>query len=322
MLDVVVTCVRHGPEIATFPQVRGYYLAKHLARSGVDAEFRQLPLPSLQCRVVICSEYQCPIDYFQRKLEPSLSEIDADRMYCMADKALVGQHRHFSQGYRDWFIATGGGVLCHLPDVKLERHEKWIGVGVDLDVVPAPLGPSDRILFDFPQSSTEDAAPMFDIRVLDTVRARLNGCVIAGSGPADAPVRGAFDEWVAYGQEHTTYVRAAFHNLFAFVPGLDESMGLSLAEAQAAGASIVFSGSQVRESMLCPEATVHYRAGDPDSLAHALIEARTRDRERIRAQAADHFDFAAVAARTRAAIGLSRSGLAAQLGRVTQKGRR
>jgi hypothetical protein len=44
MLDVLVTWLPRGDAPVTFPQVRGYYLTKHLARSGLRAEFRQLPL--------------------------------------------------------------------------------------------------------------------------------------------------------------------------------------------------------------------------------------------------------------------------------------
>jgi hypothetical protein len=33
----------------------GFYLARHLARAGLRAEFRQLPLPGFACKVLICS---------------------------------------------------------------------------------------------------------------------------------------------------------------------------------------------------------------------------------------------------------------------------
>jgi hypothetical protein len=46
VLDVLVTGLPHGEQPVMFPQLRGYYLAKALARSGLRAEFRQLPQPS------------------------------------------------------------------------------------------------------------------------------------------------------------------------------------------------------------------------------------------------------------------------------------
>jgi hypothetical protein len=242
-------------------------------------------------------------------------------MYCMAARTLLGLRDQFSREYREWFAATGGGVLCHLPTDKLEPYDSWIGVGVDPDVIPAPVGPSNRVLFDFPRSSNENAASTFDVSVLDEVRAQLSECTIAGSGPADAPVRDAFDEWIAYGQDHATYVRAAYRNLFAFVPGWQESMGMPFAEAQMAGACIVFSERQAPEAMLCPDAAISYQAGDPRSLARALADARTRDRGRIRQQAAERFDFTEVVKRTRAAIGLTQPGLMAKLAGIARRTR-
>ena len=56
-------------------QVRGFYLARHLARAGFNAEFRQLPLPGFGCKVLICSEYQCDMQWFERRLAGPLSEI-------------------------------------------------------------------------------------------------------------------------------------------------------------------------------------------------------------------------------------------------------
>jgi hypothetical protein len=59
-LDVLVTCRPHRgvPDLSLFPQVRGYYLAKHLRRSGLNAEFHPLPRPGLECEVLIWSEYE------------------------------------------------------------------------------------------------------------------------------------------------------------------------------------------------------------------------------------------------------------------------
>jgi hypothetical protein len=49
---------------------------------------------------------------------------------------------------------------------------------------------------------------------------------------------------------------------------------------------------------------VQYRAGDPQALADALVAATYRNPGVVRAQALERFDFEAVVARTRSAIGL------------------
>jgi hypothetical protein len=303
-LDVLVTCHDHGDRLQIFPQVRGYYLAKHLARSGLRAEFRQLPAPGVASEVVIVSEYQHEMDWFGRYMEGPLAGIGADRMFCMIAFSLAARPDHFSRPYCEWFAARGG-VLCHLTEGLLLPHERWIGLGVDLDVVPAGDGPRDEVVFDFPRSSRRDTASEFDPGVLDAIRARRPELRLVGSGPADAVVRDAFDTWVPYGQDHDAYVAAAFSRAVAFVPGWYESMGLPIAEAQVAGACVVSSEYQVRDEMLVPEAAIAYRSGDAGSLADALAEVGQRDAEVIRAQAVERFDFAAVVERTRAAIGLA-----------------
>ena len=128
---------------------------------------------------------------------------------------------------------------------------------------------------------------------------------MVGSGPASAGIRTAFDAWIDYGQEHAAYASAAFSRTSAFVPGCTESMGLALAEAQVAGACVVSTDRQVRADMLVPEASVHYVADDPGSLADALARAGERAGPRIRQSAIDKFDFGAVSQRTLRAIGLS-----------------
>jgi hypothetical protein len=195
--------------------------------------------------------------------------------------------------------------LVHLPNEEYEPYEHWIGLGVDRDVVDRPLDVErNRILFDFPRSSDEDASAVFDLRLLDVVRGALPDCVLVGSGPADSPLRPFFDDWVPYGQTHAAYTEAALPGVFAFVPGWEESMGLQVAEAQIVGAAIVSTAYQVPDSMLCPHADIHYRADDAAGLVKGLIEARGRNRDLIRAEAAARFDFFAVAKRTRKAIGL------------------
>lgn len=304
MLDVLVTCYPHSNTLALFPQVRGYYLAKHLARSGLRAEFRQLPLSSLACEVLICSEYQPPMDWFERNLAGPLGEIRSGRMFCLTDFSLAGWPHHFSRRYCEWFGARGG-VLCHLTDGELLPYEHWIGVGVDADVVrPAPDGRRDHVLFDFPQSSSNDPTSSLDCAVLRAVRERMPGYRLVGSGPPDALTRDTFDDWLDYGQDHAAYVASAFSRAVAVVPGSGESLGLALAEAQVAGACVVSSAWQVKDAILVSEAAVSYSADDPRSLAEALVVASTRDWRRIRDSGRNRFDFGSVVARTRAAIGI------------------
>jgi hypothetical protein len=287
-----------------FPQVRGYYLAKYLARSGLRAEFRQLPQPSVTCEVLICSEYQDSMEGFERRLLPNLTEIRADRLFCLSDYSLHGKHDHFSQGYCEWF-GKRGGVLCHLPGDELETYETWIGLGVDADVVRLDTQrPRDGVLFDFPRSGSQDASSDFDTGVLAVLHDQLRDVRVAGSGPSDMAVKAAFDDWVDYGQPHPAYVSAAFSGKFALVPVLGESLGLALAEAQVAGLCIVSSEGQVKDWVLCPEASVLYEPGQALSLAQALSTARARNPLLVREQAAARFDFRDVVARTRHAIGL------------------
>ena len=302
-LDVLVTCLPHTERLSMFPEVRGYYLAKHLARSGLRAEFRPLPVADVSCDVLICSEYQCEMDWFDRHLAAPLSRIDADRRFCLVDSSLYGRGDHFSREVCEWF-GDRGGVLCHLADEHLEPYEHWIGIGVDAEVVrPAAEGRRDLVVFDFPHSNSEDPASTFDVSSLEAIRKRLPTLRLIGTGTADAPIRDAFDAWLTYGAPHPVYVAAAFSRATAVVPGCAESLGLALAEAQVAGACVVSSEFQVKRQILVPEAAVPYTAHDAGSLADALAIATTRDATRIRAAACSRFDFAAVAARTREAIG-------------------
>jgi hypothetical protein len=252
--------------------------------------------------VLICSEYQCELSWFEACLATPLSEITAARMYCMAAYPVLAR-RHFSGEYCRWFAARGG-VLVHLDDGSLAPGEHWIGVGVDTDVVMGSRGARDAVLFDFPRSRRDDAAAGFDVASLDVVRSRLPRCRLIGTGPDDSPVRDAFDEWVSYGLPHPSYVERVFGGVFAVVPGVAESMGLAMAEAQVAGSCVVSRDGELRPSILCPEAALTYERADPGSLASALEQARTRDPELIASRARERFDFARVVARTLRAIGL------------------
>jgi hypothetical protein len=303
-LDVLVTCFSHSERLTLFPHVRGHYLAEHLARAGVRAAFQPLPVGPVSCEVLICSEYQCEKEWFERRLAAPLTETAASRMFCLADSSLRGRPDHFSRWYCEWFAARGG-VLCHMIDGEAEPYEHWIGIGVDDAVArPAADGRRDHVVFDFPRSGASDPASEFDLATLDIVRARVPQWRLVGTGNADSPVRDAFDAWLDYGMPHAEYVHAAFSRALAVVPGCDESLGLALAEAQVAGACVVSSEYQVRKEVLVPEATVGYTAGDAGSLADALVEAGRRDAHRIRQQASERFDHAAVVERVRAVVGV------------------
>ncbi len=302
-LDVLVTCHPHAPTPQIFPQVRGFYLARHLARSGLRAQFRQLPVRGIKCEVLICSEYQSTAAWFERHLAGPLAEIRSSRAYCLTDAPVAGRS-HFSSTYCEWF-AQRGGILFQLPVVyRPADHEHFIGLGVDADVIPRPDGSPDAVVFDFPRSRRRDAASSFDPAVAAAVRARAPEYRLVGTGPADAVVRPLFDEWVEYGQPHARYVARAFRGAVAFVPGRGEAMGLALAEAQVAGACVVASEWQVKPSMLASGAGVSYRRDDGDSLADAILEARSRRRDAIAASARRRFDMSRVVVRTRAAVSL------------------
>jgi hypothetical protein len=302
MLDVLVTCFPHGPTISTFPQVRGYYLAEHLSRLGVRAAFRQLPLPGLECKVVICSGYQAELDWFDRHLAEPLTAIAAERLFCLTDYSMTEFHEHELKEYSEWFGARGG-VLVHLPAKHLEPYEHWIGLGVDGDVVHPGAG-RDRVLFDLPGSHNEDTSAHFDTRTIDAVRAVLPDARVCGSGPRDAAIRASFDEWIDYGQPHAVYAAAAFPGCFAFVPR-GESLGLPVAEAQVAGACVLHTGYWVRDEMLVEGGGIRYERDNVASLVRGLVQARQRDGAAIRAAALELFDYAAVARRTLRAIGLT-----------------
>ena len=296
---MLVTCHPHHEAIAWFPRVRGHYLAKHLARAGLAAEFHELPVPGVRPTVVICSEYQQELDWLEQHLAAPLTALGAERTYCLADASLVDAPDHFSQPYCRWFAARGG-VLCHLAGEDLLPYEHWIGIGVDGEVVrPDANGRRDQVVFDHPKRGTPP-----DPGALATIRARIPGLRLVGTGPDDTPDQDAYDEWIDYGLPHETYVRAVFAGAVAYVPGAHESMGLPITEAQVAGACVVSSIFQVKPELLVPSAKVGYEAGDADSLVVALAVAQARDGVEIREQALERFDFAAVAARTRAAIGL------------------
>jgi len=303
MLDVLVTCFPHGPTIATFPQVRGYYLAEHLSRLGVRAAFRHLPLPGLECKVAICSSYQAEPEWFDAHLAEPLTAIKAERLFCLTDYSMTEVHENDSVEYCEWFAARGG-VLVHLPAKELEPYERWIGLGVDGDVVH-PAANRDRVLFDLPRSHNDDTSANFDTRVLDAVRAVLPAVRVCGSGPRDSVIRDAFDEWVDYGQPHARYASAAFPGCFAFVPGWYESLGLPIAEAQVAGACVLHTGWWVRDEMLVEGGGIRYERDDVASLVRGLVQARERDGAAIRAAALELFDYEAVARRTLEAIGLT-----------------
>ena len=237
MLDVLVTCHPHAGEPSDFPQVRGFYLAKHLARSGLRPSSTACPCRARSAGCSICSEYQCgERDWFERHLAGPLSEIRADRWFCLTAYS-IGDQDHFSREYLDWFAARGG-ILCHQEEPPLGAAEHVIGLGVDIEALD-DLGatPRDSVVFDFAELVSRPDA-VFDRSILDAVREAQLDCRVVGTGPAGAAVSTFFDDWVPYAQPHPEYIRAVLPRAFAFVSGLlghAESMGLAVAEAQSAG---------------------------------------------------------------------------------------
>ena len=299
-LDVLVTCHPHAPTPQYFPQVRGFYLARHLARSGLRAQFRQLPVRGIKCEVLICSEYQSTAAWFERQIAGPLAEIRSSRAYCLTDAPVAGRS-HFSSTHCEWF-AQRGGILFQLPVVyRPADHEHFIGLGVDADVIRGQTVARCRRVR-LSRSGRRDTASSFDPAVAAAVRTRVPECRLVGTGPADAVVRPLFDEWVEYGQPHRRYVARAFRGAVAFVPGGGEAMGLSVAEAQVAGACVVASEGQVEAIDARSGAGVSYLRDDGDSLAEAILEARSRRRDAIAASARRRFDMSRVVVRTRAAV--------------------
>jgi hypothetical protein len=301
MRDIVVTCLPHSTELCYYPQIQGHYLAKHLIRLGLAAEFRQLPLPpSYRCRVAISSEYPAEMEWFERHLLGPLTGLAADRLFCLMDYTL-GSRDHFARPTLEWF-GQRGGVLCYGVADPPAPWERWIGVGVDTEVVPGPATVRDSVLFD-PVSAAPKRVCIDPVE-LKRIRRRLPGVRLLASGREVPPIQLAFDGWLPYGQPHPAYVKAALGATFAVVPMEHESLGLMLAEAQVAGACIVHGPYAVKGWMMCPEADVPYMPDRPGALAEALVEATHRDPRVIAAQARRTFNFTEVARRTRAAIGL------------------
>ena len=276
-LDVLVSCHPHAPTPQYFPQVRGFYLARHLARSGLRAQFRQLPVRGIKCEVLICSEYQSTAAWFERHLAGPLAEIRSSRAFCLTDAPVAGRS-HFSSTYCEWF-AQRGGILFQLPVVyRPADHEHFIGLGVDADVIPAPDRSPDAVVFDFPRSGRRDAASV-SIRPspLPFEREPLNA-----DSSARAPRTRSYARCSTNGSDQgsrtgATSLERSEAPSRSF-PGGGEAMGLSVAEAQVAGACVVASEGQIRPSMLASGAGVSYLRDDGDSLAEAILEARSRRR--------------------------------------------
>jgi len=301
MQDVLVTCRTQSKELCHYPQIQGHYLAKQLARLGLQAEFRPLPLPqSYPCRVAISSEYPAEMDWFERHMLGPLSDIAADRLFGLMAYTL-GSRDHPARPSLEWFAQRGGVLCCGLEDPPAP-WESWIGVGVDTDVVPPPAEVRHRVVFD-PVGDVPESVPVDPVE-LGRIRRRVPGVRLAACGRGNPPPSAGFDEWLPYGRAHPAHVQAALGAAFALVPMKHESLGLMLAEAQVAGVCIVHRPYFVKDWMLCPEADVPYDPELPGGLAEALVEAAHRDPKVIAEQARAAFDFSAVASRARAAIGL------------------
>lgn len=296
-----MTCRPYAEELLYYPQIRGFYLAEHLARLGLEAEFRQLPLPpSWRCQVAISSDYQAEMHWFERHLMGPLTDIGADRLFCLTDYTL-GDRDHFSRPTLEWF-SERGGVLCLGLEEPPALFEHWIGLGVDAEAVPGAADVRCAVVFD-PAGGVGKADPI-DLVELKRIKRRLPGIRLVGTGPEVAHLPSAFDDWVPYGQPHRSYLNAVLGATFAVVPMITESLGMMLAEAQVSGSCIVHPPDYTKAWLMCPAADVVYDPAAAGALTDALIEAVHRDPQVIAAQAREAFDIAAVARRTRVAIGL------------------
>jgi hypothetical protein len=226
--------------------------------------------------VLICSDYEGGADWLEGFM-PDLLAVKAKRLYCMADASLRDPD-HEAKPMHNWFKARGG-VLVHLSWNSLKTHEHLTGLGVDTEVVQhRPEEMRNVIAFDFPSSQQIQAWKHFRPELLERLRDLLPSCRFVGSGPEDAPIKGHFDTWVPYGQEHSSYVRL-FRGCAAFLPGCPESMGLAVAEAQVAGACIVSPG-YIHEELICSAANKTYSGGD-ETFLQALKESLTQDPKQI-----------------------------------------
>jgi glycosyltransferase involved in cell wall biosynthesis len=304
MLDVLLVChpEAHTEKLCRFPEVRGFYLAQHLRKLGLAAEFTTFPVRDRECRVLICTDYARSTDWVDEHVARHVADIHPERAFCVLEYAL-GNRDHRLKPYSEWF-ARRGGVLCQLRGRGLGHGEHWIGVGVDPEIV-RPNGPRDTIVFDFPfDPGVKEPAWAFDRAWVEILRRKLPQYRVIGTGWPDSPNRHLFDEWVPYGIGHSKYVDWVLGRALALVVGWRESLGLVVAEAQVAGACVLATSRRVKRWMLCEEAGIHYDGRSPRSLAAAVTEAAQRDRDVIRRRASDKFDLADVAQRTRAAIGL------------------
>ena len=318
MYDVVVCCKPYGGPgaVGHFPNVRGFYLAKYLVRTGLKVAFSTYPCSKLTSRVLICSDYEGGADWLEGFL-PELLAVEAERLYCMADASLRGRD-HEAEPMHEWFKARGG-VLLHLSWNSAGTYEHATGLGVDTEVVRYdPEEIRNVIVFDFPSSQGVQSWENFRPELLWKLRDALPNCQFVGSGPRAAPIKERFDAWVPYGEQHSSYVRV-FKGCAAFVPGRPESMGLTAAEAQISGACIVCPRGYIHDELICPAANKVYRGVYPGSrrdksfiralgersFIRALQASLTQDPKEIVRQASIKFDAIGWAWRVRRAIGLA-----------------
>ncbi|HSP95719.1 MAG TPA: hypothetical protein VL049_00560 [Candidatus Dormibacteraeota bacterium] len=292
-MRILVFSLRHSKFtwMSTFPHVRGHVLATYLRRMGEDAEFRALPVEG-RYDVAICSDYQGDARWMGL-LEERMAGISARRMFCMADYATTAEH--WSTPMIEWFAARGG-ILCHLRECPFAACQHYIGVGVDETVRADTTGERHAVLFDVPRPRRRDASASFAVEQLAAIRQAHPRYRLLGSGPADCPIRDAFDEWIAYGLPHDEYVRT-FARCLAVIPGSSESLGLAMAEAQVAGAAIVAPPGWIKAEMLVPSAAIV----DTDPV-QGLARVAAGDAAQIAREAADRFSPTAMAGRVMAAI--------------------
>ena len=317
MYDVVVCCKPYGGPgaVCHFPNVRGFYLAKYLARTGLKATFSTYPCSKLTSRVLICSDYEGGADWLEGFL-PELLAVEAGRLYCMADASLRGRD-HEAKPMHEWFKARGG-VLLHLSWNSAGTYEHVTGLGVDTEVVRYdPEEIRNVIVFDFHPANVSK-------RGKTSARAAVEiatHCRIADSldpGPGTHRSRRVFTRGcppVKNTRPMFASSKAARH----LCQAARESMGLAAAEAQLSGACIVCPRGYIHEELICPAANKVYRGVYPGSrrdksfiralgdrsFIRALKASLTQDPKEIVRQASIKFDAISWAWRVRRAIGLA-----------------
>ena len=187
---------------------------------------------------------------------------------------------------RNWFRERGG-IFCHLKSKYIYQNEHYIGIGVNKDkiIISKPTG----VLFDFP--TVQGVYERLDRNIIPLIHNL--GIKVYGSGPNDAPVKDLFDKWYDYGTPYYEYL-CHFRDLYAFIPGCKECMGLTAIEAQAHGATIICERGEIKDEVGI--LLSHYKRGD-NSLIGEVYNTFNNNRFQLSQRVLDRFDMEKVASR-------------------------